>query len=543
MPTTATESVTPPRRRQGLRVRSKIIAFAVVPLVPVFLWLGWHQFPAMLWDVQLEEATEGAKVIAELLARHPGKAAVDESYDAAHGRLLYVATLGVPGIPDAFRAEGDSVLPDPDIRVMAQVDGERRHYRELWIATPALNGGRALVAVSLDRASATWFRTRIFFLGVTLAALLVAAILASVLSRHVTAPLASMSRSLGEMTAGDRWKLDSSFNERTRDEVGEAATAINQFIRALGTVVESVTQTSTLVAERAADIARSTRQLGDAGDELARGAGQVAADADRQAQAATLSRDDASRAAAAADDVLTSVTGAEARSREALGAAEVGLAGVEAADAAVERVVSTASASEESFARLQLGLTVIVKAAARITSIAQNTNLIALNAAIEASRAGEHGKGFAVVAAEVRRLANDSGRLSHEIRREVKLIEGGVATTAEALGRSTAAVQEARSAIADTSSAIRSAASGVQATAAVLTSVSETAREQRTGSRRIEQEAAELAGVAASQATAARQMALSTEQQMNLVSEISRELGALQVVAAELQRTVARFTV
>jgi methyl-accepting chemotaxis protein len=209
---------------------------------------------------------------------------------------------------------------------------------------------------------------------------------------------------------------------------------------------------------------------------------------------------------------------------------------------AVERVVVSASATQQSFAQLQSGLTTIVKAAARITSIAQNTNLIALNAAIEASRAGEQGKGFAVVAAEVRRLANDTDRLSREIRAEVKTIEGGVAATATDLERSTEAVQGARSAITETSQAIRAAASGVEATAVVLSRVSTTAQEQRVGARRIQVESAELAAVSESQATAAEQMAASVDEQAGVVASISRELDALLGVAAEMQAAVDRFT-
>ena len=185
----------------------------------------------------------------------------------------------------------------------------------------------------------------------------------------------------------------------------------------------------------------------------------------------------------------------------------------------------------------------IVQAAAGITSIAQNTNLIALNAAIEASHAGEYGRGFSVVAAEVRRLAIDARDLSQAIRQEVVRIDEGVAATAKDLVRSTEAVQGARSAIADTGAAIHGAAAGVEATAAVLARVSDTAQQQRQSARHIEMEAVKLAKIAESQATAAEEMAASTEQQAHVVTEISRELNALQTVAREMQAAVDRFSV
>jgi methyl-accepting chemotaxis protein len=527
--------------RRGLRVRTKIIAYTVLPLIPVFFWLGAHQFPAMLWDVQLEQTSQAAQTVAEILADHPGAAGVDEVYRAAHGRLLYAGTFDVAGVPDAERSQGDSVRPPADVRVARRLDGERRNDREYWVVTPVPKGGRAIVAWSLSQASDTWSGMRVTFIGVTLAALLAAALLASVLSRRVTAPLESLARTLGAMRSGDRWKLATADHAAADDEVGDVTAAVNEFVAALRGVVATVGDTARRIVDRTHDIAESTRFVGEAGIQLSAGAGQVASDAAQQAEAATTSREAATRAAAAADDVLHSVAGAEARSRDALAAAQTGLAGVAMADAAVERVVAQASATQESFARLQNGLTTIVKAAARITAIAQNTNLIALNAAIEASRAGEQGKGFAVVAAEVRRLANDTDRLSREIRQEVKAIEGGVAATGSDLERATEAVHGAREAIAETSLAIRSAASGVEATAAVLVRVSQVARNQRADARVMEAEATTLAGVAESQATAAQEMAASTEEQTCAVTEISRELAALEAVAAEMQAAVGRF--
>ena len=535
--------MTSPPVRRALRVRTKIIAYAVLPLVPVFFWLGWHQFPAMLWDVQIEQTAQGAQTVAELLARRPGQEGVDDAYRAAHGKVLFAATYDVPGIPDAVRSEGDSIRPDADLLGQTRLDGVRRHYRQLWVAAPVPKGGHALVAWSLDRSSDTWFRQRTIFLSFTVGALLAAALLASVLSRRVTQPLEAMAASLESMTMGSRWNLRTSLPEGAADEIGGVSRAINAFITALNSVVGTVSDTANRVSARTKDIAESIGHMGEAGDQLSLGAAQVAADAQKQAESAVVSRDDASRAAAAADDVLASVTGAESRSREALAAAQAGLTGVEAAGQAVEHVAASASATQESFARLQDGLSTIVAAAATITSIAQNTNLIALNAAIEASRAGEYGRGFSVVAAEVRRLAIDAGRLSQEIRQEVVRIVEGVAATTKDLARSTGAVQGARSAIADTSAAIRVAASGIEATAAVLTQVSQSAQQQREGARRIEGEATELAKIAESQATAAEEMAASTEQQSHVVAEISRELTALEAVAREMQSAVHRFAV
>ena len=524
-------------------LRAKIIAASLLPLVPALFWLTHMYAPDQMADARLDDAARGVELVAEMVARNPGRAGVDAAYASGHGALLYVATLDVPGVPDAVRAENDSITPDPDVRTATQLGGVRRHYREMWVVSPVQAGGRALVALDVTRALTGMRSSAVLFTVIMLLAVIGAALVAWFLAGQFTAPLGAMSGALARMTSGDTWTLRSDLDDGATDETGDIARAVNGFVSSLGGIVTTVGATAKVVAARTADITTSTRHLGDAGDELSRGATQVASDAGRQVSAATTSRDEASRAAAVAEDVFQRVTGAAERSRDAYLALQAGLAGVDAADAAVERVVATGSAAEESFGRLQSGLSVIVKAAARITTIAQNTNLIALNAAIEASRAGEQGKGFAVVAAEVRRLANDVDRLSREIRREVKTIEAGVTATGEDLSRSTEAVQDVKDAIAGTSAAIRSVAERVQENASVLTEVSVTAREQRLGARRIEQEANDLAGVASSQANAAQEMARSSERQLGLVAEIAQELGALQAATGEMLKAVEKIAV
>ncbi|MGI9076274.1 MAG: methyl-accepting chemotaxis protein [Gemmatimonadaceae bacterium] len=530
-------------RRRGMRVRTKIVALAVAPLLPLFLFLGWYQLPRVFWDVQMGEARESATAIAEMVAHRPSAESVGDAFTATRGKLLFVSLVGANGRTIAMRSEGDSVRVPADIARMHELTGERRNYRELWVVAPAAKGEKVVLAWSLDDASADWYRTRTIFTGATLAAILAAALAALLLSRPVTRPLEAVTHALGGLTSGSQWDLRTRVNGTKNDEIGELADGINHFIAELASLVSLARSAAEQVVRRAEGIFSSTHSLGVSGERLEHAIGRVVSDAAAQSESAARASEAAASASAAAGEMLASVGAAEARSSETLGAARAGLEGVAKADEAVERIVVAAEATRASFAGLERGLRAITQAVTKIATIAKSTNLIALNAAIEAARAGEHGRGFAVVADEVRKLAADSEKLAAEISAEIRSIHTGVTATSDDLGRANTEVLATRTVIAGTGEAIRIAEQRVDATASILRQVAGLAEAQRSASRRIEEQAGQVASLSHNHAEAAREMSRASDEQTSVIDAVARELKDLQAVAAEMLGTVRRFQV
>ncbi|MEE1869846.1 methyl-accepting chemotaxis protein [Pseudomonas auratipiscis] len=274
----------------------------------------------------------------------------------------------------------------------------------------------ALYKIQLDRRDSESAQARTLQVTATLLALLVGILAAVIITRQITRPLRETLAVVDKIASGD---LTHNLHITRRDELGVLQQGIQRMGATLRDLISGIRDGVTQIASAAEELSAVTEetsagvnsqkvetdQVATAMHEMAATVQEVARNAEHASSAAT----DADAQARAGDQVVA----------EAIGQ--------------IERLAEEVRRSTEAMGQLQQESQKIGSVMDVIKSVAEQTNLLALNAAIEAARAGEAGRGFAVVADEVRGLAQRTQKSTEEIEELVAGLQSGTQQVANVM--------------------------------------------------------------------------------------------------------------
>ncbi|OGU13553.1 MAG: hypothetical protein A2076_16650 [Geobacteraceae bacterium GWC2_53_11] len=259
---------------------------------------------------------------------------------------------------------------------------------------------------SLKKATKSQRNTKMVLLGLVGCTVLFGILYSYIFSNRFCAPIKQNLDVLNLISGGD---LTRRFETTSRDELGTLVSAFNSFITKMNTLLSQV-------SEGSEQLSRASKQLNLTSEQMLSEITEVAT---QSFAVATASEE----MAATSGEIAHNCQSVASSSEQASTTAVSGKAVVETTVAVMSRIASEVQGSARTVEKLGVRSNEIGEIIATIEDIADQTNLLALNAAIEAARAGEQGRGFAVVADEVRALAERTTRATREIGGMIKSIQ------------------------------------------------------------------------------------------------------------------------
>lgn len=244
----------------------------------------------------------------------------------------------------------------------------------------------------------------------TLIAILLALVLTWSVTRLTLRPLNQMQQALEDIAQGEG-DLTRRLTITSRDEIGTLGTTFNRFIDQIHRIVSDVSQTANTVQTASRQLHTLMEQMLGNAEEQQRQSDQIAAAVEEQSATSTLMVEHASQTEHASANAASQVKSAMTDLMNTI--------------EAMETLARDIHSSEQGIQRLEQDVGHISSVLEVIRGIAEQTNLLALNAAIEAARAGEQGRGFAVVADEVRTLASKTQHSTGEIQQMIERLQQG----------------------------------------------------------------------------------------------------------------------
>ena len=376
---------------------------------------------------------------------------------------------------------------------------------------------------------------------ISLITLLLAVTIGWFVSVQIAKPLQRVTKATKAMAGGDL--TIEPVQVKNKDELGDLAESFNSMMQNLRNLVSQVHTSAEQVAASSEELMASAEQTTEATNQIAASIQEVAGGSKKQ----EVSTDESSQA------MQEMMAGVQLVATATATVADVSSAATKEADEgdiALQRVVIQMDKINEStndsatvIQQLEERSTAIVKIIEVITGIADQTNLLALNAAIEAARAGEHGKGFAVVADEVRKLAEQSKNSADQIAGLIGEIQADTKHAVRAMEIGTDEVASGISVVQEAGAGFKRIQSSISEMSSQIQEISSVAQRMSASAEQVNTSIGQVALVAKQTSENAETVAATSEEQLASMEEITMSSTALSKRAEELLTQINQFKV
>jgi methyl-accepting chemotaxis protein WspA len=368
----------------------------------------------------------------------------------------------------------------------------------------------ALIGKERDEAKRGYSSGRTIIVGIGVLVTLLSAVFALWITRSITLPLQRAVQTAQQIADGD---LAAHIEVRTRDETGELLAALKNMMQSLAKIVGEVQSSGIQVNSSVTAIAATGKEQQATASEIAATTTEIGATS--------------KEISATSRELVKTMNEVSAVAEQSATLANSGQVGLSRMEETMRQVMEAAGSINAKLAVLNEKASNINQVVTTITKVADQTNLLSLNAAIEAEKAGEYGRGFAVVASEIRRLADQTAVATFDIEQTVKEIQSAVSAGVMGMDKFSEEVRRGMQEVQHVGGELSQIIQQVQALAPRVESVNEGMQAQATGAEQISQ--------------ALTQLSEAAQQTVESLRHSTVAVDGLMEVSTGLRASVSRF--
>jgi methyl-accepting chemotaxis protein len=330
---------------------------------------------------------------------------------------------------------------------------------------------------------------------------------------------------------------------QSKDEIGQLVRSFNNMIEGLRGIIKTVSETSELVAASSEELSASAEQNSRASEHISSTIQELAAGTDHQVRNVEESNQAINEIASYSEQITKNADYMAISANQTFNMSMDGKESIDKVKRQMNLINDNVSGLGSAITGLSERSIEIGRINEVITAIAAQTNLLALNAAIEAARAGEHGKGFAVVADEVRKLAEQSAISAKQITNLIAVIQNDTNQTIHSMNSTTKEVESGITVVEEAGKSFEKIEDSIKEVVLQINDVTGAINQLSSGTSQVATSIKIVKEIAEESAAKNQNVSAATEEQLASIEEIETSSTNLAKMSEQLQLLIRKFTV